>query len=273
MNIKNCPKKLYVLGNEKILKNFCIAIVGSRRSTDYGLRKAKELARELSNIGITIVSGLAIGIDTEVHKYSMKEIGKTIAVLGSGFKEIYPKENINLFNEILLNDGCIISEYDVNECAMPKNFPIRNRIISGLSVGTVVVEANKKSGSNITARYTMEQDKKLFCIPNSVEIKQAEGTNNLIRKGAILTRDYKDILEEYLLNYKVEKENIKKENIIKVPKEYKEIYEIIGNIPININEIYRVLKIKNISYLNQLLYMMELEGYVKKLPGNNYMRG
>lgn len=203
----------------------------------------------------------------------MKEIGRTIAVLGSGFNNIYPKENKKLFFEILENNGCIITEYNLNEPISPKNFPIRNRIISGISVGTLVVEAMKKSGSNITAKYSIEQDKKLFCIPNSVDIKQAEGTNELIRKGAILTRDYQDILGEYLPinNYNNFRKNKKVAKII-MPNEYIEIYERINYIPININELYRKLNIKNISYLNQILYMMEIDEYIEKLPGNNYIR-
>ena len=203
----------------------------------------------------------------------MKEIGRTIAVLGSGFNNIYPKENKKLFFEILENNGCIITEYNLNEQISPKNFPIRNRIISGISVGTLVVEAMKKSGSNITAKYSIEQDKKLFCIPNSVDIKQAEGTNELIRKGAILTRDYQDILGEYLPinNYNNFRKNKKVAKII-MPNEYIEIYERINYIPININELYRKLNIKNISYLNQILYMMEIDEYIEKLPGNNYIR-
>lgn len=203
----------------------------------------------------------------------MNEIGRTIAVLGSGFNNIYPKENKKLFFEILENNGCIITEYNFNEPISTKNFPIRNRIISGISVGTLVVEAMKKSGSNITAKYSIEQDKKLFCIPNSVDIKQAEGTNELIRKGAILTRDYQDILDEYLPinNSNNFRKNKKVEKII-IPNEYIEIYEKINYIPININELYRKLNIKNISYLNQILYMMEIDEYIEKLPGNNYIR-
>lgn len=203
----------------------------------------------------------------------MKEVGKTIAVLGSGFGNIYPKENINLLLEILKYDGCIISEYEFDTKVIPKNFPIRNRIISGLSVGTLVVEAMKSSGSNITARYTLEEDKKLFCIPNSVEIKQAEGTNELIRRGGILTRNYIDILNEYLsiYNIKNKKYENKKTNIKKIPKEYLKIYELITDIPININELYAKLNI-NISSLNQKLYMMELDDYIEKLPGNNYIK-
>ena len=134
----------------------------------------------------------------------------------------------------------------------------------------------KRSGSNITAKYTLEENKKLFCIPNSIEIKQAEGTNELIRKGGILTRDYIDILEEYIpniYNKKIKKEKTSVKNKRKeIPQKYKTIYENIGQTPININELYRNLKIKNISYLNQILYIMELDNYIERLPGNNYIR-
>lgn len=273
LQIKNCPKKLYVVGNEKILKNFCIAIVGSRKCTNYGLEIASKIAKDLSNIGITIVSGLAIGIDSISHINSMKLKGKTIAVLGAGLKNIYPKENVNLFNEILLSGGCIITEYNMETPISPKNFPIRNRLISGISVGTLIIEATKKSGSMITARNTIKQNKKLFCVPNSVNIKQSEGTNELIKKGAILTRNYIDILDEFLPNMYKEKINNNKSMYTKnIPKKYKNIYELIGNVPININELYRKLPNKDISYLNQILYMMILEDYIKELPGNNYIK-
>lgn len=270
LEIKDSPKKLYVIGNEKLLNNFCIAIIGSRNCTEYGSKQAHEIANKLSEIGITIVSGLAKGIDSVSHKSSISNDGKTIAVLANGFNNIYPKENIELFNNIILNNGCVISEYDLNICATSDKFPKRNRIISGISVGTLMVESAKKSGSNITARYTIEQGKKLFCIPNSIDIKQAEGTNQFIRNGAILTRNYIDIIEEYIPNYY--KKKIKDENKKEIPKEYKNVYQNIKESPISINELYRKLSFKSISILNQKLYMMELDGYIQKIAGDKYIR-
>lgn len=248
-------------------------MVGSRKCTNYGVEIASKIAKDLSQIGITIVSGLALGIDSISHKYSMKSKGKTIAVLGGGLENIYPKENIELFNEILLHEGCIITEYDMQTPILPKNFPIRNRIISGLSVGTLIIEATKKSGSMITAKNTIKQDKKLFCVPNSIYAKQSEGTNELIKKGAILTRNYIDILDEFFIDIYKEKINDKDNMYTRnIPQKYKKIYKLIEDVPININELYRKLPTKDISYLNQILYMMILEDYIKELPGNNYIR-
>lgn len=153
LDIKNPPKQLYVEGNDKLLNNHSIAIVGSRKCTGYGIKYAKEFASEISKNNITIVSGLAIGIDTIAHEFSKNSIGRTIAVVGCGLDHIYPKENEELFKQILENDGCIISEHPNSTKVDTKNFPKRNRIISGISMGVLVIEAAYKSGSTITARH------------------------------------------------------------------------------------------------------------------------
>ena len=160
--IKNPPKQLYIEGDEKLLNNKSIAIVGSRNCTNYGIKYAEEFAKELSKNNITIVSGLAIGIDTVAHEFSKDYKGKTIAVLGSGLDIIYPKENKELYKKILENGGCIISEYEKGTKIDSKNFPKRNRIVSGISLGILVIEAAYKSGSTITARLGFEQSKKVF---------------------------------------------------------------------------------------------------------------
>ena len=153
LEIKNPPKQLYVEGNEKLLNNDSLAIVGSRNCTSYGIKYAKEFASEISKNNITIVSGLAIGIDSVAHAFSKDSNGKTIAVMGCGLDKIFPKENKELFNQILENNGCIISEYPPNTEINTKNFPKRNRIISGISLGVLVIEAAYRSGSTITARH------------------------------------------------------------------------------------------------------------------------
>lgn len=152
LEIKNPPEKLYVEGNEELLNNDSLAIVGSRNCTEYGIKYAKEFASKISRNNITIISGLAIGIDAVAHEASKDNKGKTIAVLGSGLKNIYPKENKELFNQILENGGCVISEYGPDEKINMKNFPTRNRIISGMAMGVLVVEAGYRSGSTITGR-------------------------------------------------------------------------------------------------------------------------
>ena len=199
-NIFNPPKKLYILGNEKILNNFSIAMVGARYCSKYGENTAKCIAYNLAKYNVNVISGMARGIDTASHKGTILGKGKTIAILGSGFNHIYPKENIQLLEDIIRNGGAIITEYSENTYPEPQNFPERNRIISGLSDGVVVVEAAKRSGSLITAELALEQGRDVFAVPGNVSSYLSQGTNELIKEGAKLTTNVKDILEEYTLN-------------------------------------------------------------------------
>ena len=261
LKIKDAPTKLYVEGNYQLLNKDSIAIVGTRKSTEYGQKYAKKFAEELSQKGMCIVSGLAVGIDTIAHINSMKEQGKTIAVLGSGFNKIYPEENKLLFNQILENNGCVVSEYPPDEEMDKSNFPIRNRIISGISLGTLVIEATYRSGSTITAKYAIEQRKEVFCIPNRLDISTGYSTNLLIKNGANLVMQVEDILQYYI--------NPNQEQIIQ--EEYKQIYNLIGSIPISANELSKMTK-KTISETMQTLTMLELEGHIKGITGNKYIR-
>lgn len=197
-NIYDAPLKLYVLGNKVLLKQKGIAIVGSRKATEYGKKVALQLSKKLSENGINIISGLALGIDTCAHLGTLQQnnIGKTIAVLGSGLDEIYPKQNIKLAKNIIENGGCIITEYPLGRKPEKLNFPQRNRIISGLSKGVVVVEASEKSGSLITSEFALEQGREVFAVPGNILNFTSVGTNNLIKQGAKLVTNYMDILEE-----------------------------------------------------------------------------
>ncbi len=163
--IYDSPKKLYINGNENLLNTTCIAIVGSREPTEYGKKVAKYLGFYLAKNGYTIVSGLAKGIDSYSHIGALNAKGKTIAVLGNGLDVIYPKENKGLEEYIIKNNGCIISEYDFGTKPQKKNFPARNRIISGLSKAVIVVEAKEKSGSLITVDFALEQGRDVFVVP------------------------------------------------------------------------------------------------------------
>ena len=263
LQIKNPPKKIYVIGNIGLLKNKSIAIVGTRNNTEYGEKYTKEFANEISKKGITVVSGLAKGIDAIAHKNSMKNKGRTIAVMGSGFNNIFPKENTELFNEILENDGCIISEYAPNEKEKSANFPIRNRIIAGLSKGVLVMEAKERSGSSITARYGFEQEKPVFCIPNKIGVKTGVGTNNLIKKGAILVTNAKEIL--LVIGEKINE--IEENHELQISEEYKSIYELLEREQVSINQLAKELQ-ENIIQINQKITLMELEGLIEVLPGN-----
>lgn len=193
--IKEHPKTLYTLGNINLLNKISLAIVGSRKYDNYGLEQTKKFASYLAEKDICIVSGLARGIDTIAHTYSKNKIGKTIAVIASGFNYIYPKENKKLVKEIIEQGGLLISEWDEDIPIATYKFPRRNRIISGLSVGTLVVEATCKSGSVITAKYAMTQNREVFCIPGNLDKARSSGTNMLISEGANLVMSPQDILD------------------------------------------------------------------------------
>lgn len=267
LEIDNPPKKIYILGNEKLLNKNSIGIVGSRDCTEYGAKYAKQFAMELSKKGICIISGLAIGIDTASHIGALQGKGNTIAVLGCGFNNIYPKENIELAEKIIKDNGCIISEYPPETEVKLSRFPYRNRIISGLSIGILVVEAKHRSGSTVTAKYAKEQGKKIFCVPSNIDLKTSVGTNRLIQQGARLVVDVNDIFEEF----NIEKNETKIEEEIKIEEEYLDIYNSLAYMPTNINVIAKKSNLK-IAEVSQKLLIMEIKGYVKSLPGNEYVR-
>lgn len=200
-NIYDYPVGIYIKGNKNILNNYGLAIVGCRDFSEYGKRVATVISYELSRRDINIISGLARGIDTIAHEASLKsyedfKVGRTIAVLGGGLNKVYPKENISIFNKIEQYGGAIISEYPIDEQAEKMNFPARNRIISGISQGVIVVEAAAKSGTLITVDFALEQGKNIFAVPGNIMSKNSVGTNELIKQGAKMVTNLKDILED-----------------------------------------------------------------------------
>lgn len=268
-NIYNPPKVLYIKGSFQKEDFKSIGIVGSRKATYYGKWASRKLAGELAKMGITVISGMARGIDTEAHKGSLKENGRTIAVLGSGIDVIYPKSNISLYDEISKN-GCIISEFPIGTQPFPYNFPNRNRIISGLSLGLLVVEAAERSGSLITAEHALEQGKEVFAVPGNINSIYSRGTNNLIKEGAKLVMDVDDIFEEiYELQDIINKE--KNDGIdysVLSPLELK-IVECIKEQPIHSDVISYKTGI-DISTLNGILTILEMKGIIEQLPGKIY---
>lgn len=194
-NISSPPKQLFCLGNLELMNRKSIAMIGSRNYSDYGKRATKEFTEGLAKNDICIVSGLAKGIDAFAHSGCLSIGGKTIAVLGSGLDVIYPKENTQLYHDIIAKDGLIISEYSLGTKAEKQHFPARNRIISGLSDGVLVIEARKNSGTNITVDFALEQGKDVFVIPGNIYSKTSDGTNFLIKEGAIPVTSYKDVLQ------------------------------------------------------------------------------
>lgn len=270
-NIKNPPQQLYIKGNIELLKTNIISIIGSRVCTENGITLAKQFSKELVYQGLTIASGMAIGIDTIAHQTTLQESGKTIAVLGNGFNHIFPPENIKLFHQIINNDGLVITEYPPGEKAKSKNFLERNRIVSGLSLGILVIEATHRSGTSVTAKLAREQGRKVFALPHELTDKHGVGTNRLIQKGAKIVTNTESIISEFpFLSYKIppkEKENVllKKRKICK-NEEYNKIYQLITEKPILLDEIYKKSN-KNIAETNHILFMLELDGYIKKVAG------
>jgi len=266
-HINKPPKQLYAIGNINLLSKYNISIVGTRHPTGYGIRNCKKFTKLLSQLDISIVSGMAIGIDTIAHITCLENNCDTIAVLPCGFDNIYPKSNNKLYKKIINSGGLVISEYEPHVKFDNTHFISRNRIIAGLSLCTVVIEAAYRSGTSITARYTFEQNKKVFCIPGNLENKYSVGTNKLIKKGANILTSIEDITNKYpFLNFK---ENVSQRTTI--PKEYQNIYNFITEIEITIDELHQKLKI-DIPTLTSQLTMLELEGYIIQLPGGGYIR-
>lgn len=195
-NIYNPPIVLYIKGDCKILNNKGISIIGSRNCSTYGINVTKQISFLLARRNINIISGLAYGIDTQAHIGCLKAGGKTIAVLGSGLDNIYPKENFTLAESIVQNGGAIVSEYCVGTKPIATNFPKRNRIISGLSDGLIVVEAKKRSGTSITVNFALDQGREVYAVPGNITSIYSHGTNELIKQGAKTFTCIQDVLED-----------------------------------------------------------------------------
>jgi len=247
-----------------------VAVVGSREATGYGTAAAKRICRGLVSKNITVVSGMAVGIDTAAHLGAIEGKGKTVAVLGSGLEEVYPRENRRLFHKIAEN-GAVITEFHLRAKPEPHNFPIRNRIISGMSLGTVVVEASKKSGSLITARLAAEQNREVFAVPGNIHSFKSSGTHGLIKQGAKLVEHTGDIIEEIskLMTVEGEAESSKKpdeDNLAELSFEESSVYKNLGAYPVHIDELVRKISIEP-GRLSSILLQLELKGLVSQSPG------
>jgi DNA processing protein len=265
-NIYDPPLLLYYKGEISESDKYSVAIVGTRNPTEYGRNQAYRITSELSSQNITIVSGLARGIDSVAHASALKSNGRTISVIGSGLNVIYPPENRKLFEEIS-EKGIIYSEYNLDTSPDAKNFPQRNRIISGLSLGCVVVESGMRGGALQTAQFALDQNREVFAIPGNLGIKQSEGTNGLIQRGqAKLVKDAEDIFAELELKLKpVIGKNIPK------PKPDLNLFEekllnILNDGQIQID---KIASLSDLSTSDCLVHLLQLEfkGLVKQLPG------
>ncbi len=279
------PLVLYVRGNVAALAQPGIALVGTRHPTPYGLGMAERLACDLAARGLVIFSGLARGVDTAGHRGAISAKGKTVAVLGTGVDVIYPKENSRLVDQIIAMGGAIISEFAVSTFAAPQNFPIRNRIISGISIGVLVVEAAEYSGTRITARCALEQNRDVFAVPGNVTNKNSWGPNTLIKQGAKLVATWEDVWEELPDALRIA---LAPEGGNESPgSETASLFEEAELSP-HEKKIFALLKADESTHIDELverlepalssseifaaLFELELAGKVKQLPGKNFVK-
>jgi DNA processing protein len=268
------PLVLYVKGTLVERDALSIAIVGSRRTTLYGQEMARKLAYQLSRVGVTVVSGLARGIDTQAHKGALQAKGRTVAVIGCGIDVMYPAENKDLAEEIAANGGAIISEFPFGVQPDRQTFPMRNRIVSGWSLGVVVVEANQQSGALITANFAGEQGRHVFAVPGRADSPLSRGSNKLIKDGAKLTEDAEDILNEfeYLLP-KTKKEPTKSATgatlVLTAPEA--RVLTALGEDELVMDEIIQRCGLTT-ACVSTTLLALEMKRIVRQLPGKIYAK-
>ncbi|MBN1625836.1 MAG: DNA-processing protein DprA [Deltaproteobacteria bacterium] len=270
--IHDPPVVLYIKGKDIPGNRTFIAVVGSRNSTSYGQKAAEKIGQGLARRGLGVVSGMARGIDSSSHWGCLEGKGITIAVLGTGIDVVYPTSNRRLYDQIA-EKGVIISEFPMGSPPVPNNFPIRNRIISGLCRGTVIVEATKNSGSLITASLALEQGRELFAVPGSINSFKSTGCHYLIKQGACLIENADDILEALGMNYpSVPKTDTFREMMPEgMDDAESELYNIIGDYPVHIDQIARDGRM-NPGEVSSLLMKMELKGLIRQLPGKMFVR-
>jgi DNA processing protein len=259
--ISDPPLLLFIKGNRACLNEFCVSIVGSRKSSRIGINIAAEIAGDLARCGVTVISGFAFGIDIAAHLAAAKK-GSTAAVLGSGFEHIYPREHIKYLDKIC-EQGCVLTEFLPDERPVPYNFPKRNRVISGLAKGVVICEAAQKSGSLITARLAMEQNREVFAVPASpLSINNA--ANRLIKDGAVLTESYLDIIHEYKDIFA----GICGENDLYTPaEEHRALWEKLKVEPFSMDELAAEM---DYSSLILSITALEIEGVIEKNSEGRY---
>ena len=262
------PPLIYVAGEIREVDQFAVAVVGTRRLTSYGRQVTKDLVTGLVHNGVTVVSGLARGIDAVAHKTAVSLDGRTIGVLGSGLDCIYPTEHRSLAKEIVAGKGALISEYGLGVRPEAKNFPPRNRIISGLSLGVIVVEAGERSGALITTNFALEQDRDVFAVPGNVNSPVSMGPNRLIQQGAKLVTGVDDVLEELNLHMVAEKTAVQ----LALPGSNEEValYTHLSAQPVHIDELRRATGLSS-SEVSSTLTLMELKGMVQQVGGMNYI--
>ena len=282
--IPDAPLLLYVRGDVKVLSQYAVAVVGSRRPSAYGSSVAHRLAHDLAQRQLVVVSGLARGVDSAAHRGALEAKGKTVAVMGSGIDIMYPRENKKLADEIA-KSGAVISEFPLGTGPTPENFPIRNRIISGLSLGVVVVEAAEYSGSLITARLALEQNREVFAVPGNITSAQSFGPNHLIKQGAKLVDQWMDVIEEFTAEVRMQ---------LLPPMETSDgepmgaqaatLFE--ASLTPDQKAVFETLRVDQTSFVDEIvgaaeiphprvlaaLLQLEMNGLIRQLPGKNFNR-
>ena len=279
------PLVLYVRGNPDVLTRPGIAMVGTRHPTPYGLGMAERLACDLAAQGLVIISGLARGVDTASHRGAVSAKGKTIAVFGTGVDVVYPKENSRLSEQMLALGGALISEFPIGTFAAPQNFPIRNRILSGMSVGVLVLEAAEYSGTRITARCALEQNRDVFAVPGNVTNKNSWGPNTLIKQGAKLVATWEDVWEDLPADVRLaltptgspESPGASSASLFPdegLPPHEKRILSLLkADETTHIDEIVEKLETEmSSSEIFAALFELELSGKVRQMPGKNFVK-
>ena len=271
-DIYDPPALLYVRGELRREDELAIAIVGSRKTSPYGRWITEKIGQDLAHHGVTVVSGMARGIDSVAHQGALQGGGRTMAVLGCGVDVIYPSENRNLFYQII-EQGAILSEFPIGSPPEGGHFPRRNRIISGLSIGVVIVQASSESGSLITASYALEQGREVFAVPGNVGAEGSRGTNQLIKEGAKLVESTEDILEEILPQWRREKGTTPKAEapVLHLPKEEEVLYRLLGETPLHIDAIIRESQLDP-GKVSSLLLNLELKGLISQWPGKCFSK-
>ena len=264
------PQFFYYKGNFDIQDEFPLAVVGSRKFTNYGKQTTEKIVKDLAKNNLTIVSGLALGVDSTAHSATLEVQGRTIAVLGSGLdrRHIYPSSNYYLSEKIIAENGVVLSEFPIGTPPLKQNFPQRNRIVSGLSLGVLVIEAAERSGALITARHALDQNREVFAVPGNIYSPVSAGSNKLIKLGARATTEANDIIEALDLNQITTYIDNKK--IVPESVEEEEILKYLTHEPIHVNEIIRLTGLTTNS-VSSALTIMEMKGMVCNAGGMQYV--
>ncbi len=270
--IPDPPPFLYVKGELGDGVEKAVAVVGSRSASDYGLRMTRSLCHGLASLGFVVVSGMARGIDGEAHASALGAGGQTVAVLGSGADVAYPWEHKEMYEKIVAH-GAILSEHPLGTPPLPQHFPSRNRLISGLSLGVLVVEATEKSGSLITASLALEQGREVFAVPGPAGSSLSRGTHRLIRQGAKLVEEVSDIIEEIAPQFLGQAQGIEKASTPSLPSdtkpETKKVFELVQHSPLQIDEVIQATGLSP-ARVSEILLDLEIKGYLRQLPGKRF---